>query len=128
MTDPPEREQRLFTLEEASELLATVGPWLEQLQTAHAEMEALQEEVTASVPTNGGGRVHRAFADASERASKALRSITEVGIVVRDPSSGLIDFPAERDGHLVYLCWRLGEEGLAWWHPPDAGFAGRQPL
>ncbi|HUX86133.1 MAG TPA: DUF2203 family protein [Chloroflexota bacterium] len=41
---------------------------------------------------------------------------------------GLVDFPAERDGRVVYLCWRRGEDQIHYWHELDAGFAGRQPL
>jgi hypothetical protein len=49
-------------------------------------------------------------------------------VVVRDPSTGLVDFPAERDGEPVYLCWRLGEDEVAHWHDRDSGFSSRQPL
>ena len=51
-----------------------------------------------------------------------------MGIVVRDPSSGLIDFPSKREGKVVFLCWRVGEERIAYWHDPESGFAGRKPL
>jgi len=125
MTDA---EQRLFTLAEASDLLPTVVPLVEQLRDAQAAMEEIQEEVMTSVPTNGGGRVHRAYQDAASSASEALQELTEMGIIVRAPDSGLIDFPSERDGQIVYLCWRLGEDQIAWWHPPETGFAGRQPV
>lgn len=125
MSDEPDR---LFTLEEASAMLPTVSELVEKLRDAQAAMEEMQEEVMASVPTNGGGKVHRAYQDAAADASNALKEITDLGIVMRDPDSGLIDFPSKRDGQIVYLCWRLGEDAIAWWHPPEAGFAGRQPL
>ena len=51
-----------------------------------------------------------------------------VGVELKDPFSGLVDFPAWRHGHEVYLCWRLGEPDVAHWHELDAGFAGRRPL
>lgn len=117
-----------FTVEEANGLLPILSRQLAALRDAHATMEALQERVTDSVPTNGGGRAHREFADASARAAVIVRKLDELGIVVRDPATGLIDFPSERDGHEVFLCWRLGEPSVAWWHPTDSGFAGRQPL
>lgn len=50
------------------------------------------------------------------------------GITLRDIESGLIDFPALVDGRQVWLCWRLGEDDVAWWHELDSGFAGRRPL
>ena len=120
--------ERLFTLDEANELLPKVVPLLEALRDAHRVMEELQQQVMESVPTNGGGEAHRSFVGASREAEAALRSLNEMGIVVRDPESGLIDFPAERDGQEVFLCWRLGEALIEWWHPPETGFAGRQPL
>ncbi len=50
------------------------------------------------------------------------------GITLRDIEAGLIDFPALVDGRQVWLCWRLGEDDVAWWHELDAGIAGRRPL
>jgi len=49
-------------------------------------------------------------------------------IVVRDVDQGLIDFPGRRDGREIYLCWRLGEESVDFWHDKETGFPGRQPL
>lgn len=120
--------QRLFTLDEAKALLPTVRPLLETLRDAHERMEERYEGVMSSIPTNGGGQVHREFLDASTSATSALEEITELGIVVRDPATGLIDFPSEREGEEILLCWRLGEDDIAWWHLPEAGFAGRQPI
>jgi hypothetical protein len=40
----------------------------------------------------------------------------------------LVDFPTEREGRIVFLCWRADEEGVIWWHEPDSGFLGRKPL
>jgi hypothetical protein len=123
-----EQDVRRFTAEEANALLPKVSPLVEQLQEAQGLMEERQDDVTESIPTNGGGAVHREFLDASTRAAGALRELEELGLVVRDPSSGLVDFPAIREGREVFLCWRLGEEAVAWFHPPETGFAGRQPL
>ena len=52
----------------------------------------------------------------------------EVDLIVRDVESGLVDFAAMRDDEAVYLCWRLGEPSIGFWHPRDTGFGGRQPL
>ena len=123
-----EGEIRQFTADEANALLTTVEPLVRDLQEAHALMEERQDDVTESIPTNGGGAVHREFLEASTRAAKALQTLEEIGLVIRDPASGLVDFPAIRDGREVFLCWRLGEESVAWFHPPETGFAGRQPI
>jgi hypothetical protein len=121
-------EVRYYTVDEANELLPKIEPLVRLLRDAQEKMDERQNEVMESVPTNGGGAAHREFLEASNAATAALEELEGLSIVVRDPSSGLIDFPAERDGTEVYLCWRLGEDSVAWWHPPETGFAGRQPL
>jgi len=60
--------------------------------------------------------------------TEALAELEEKGIVLRDPDSGLIDFPALHLGREVLLCWQLGEDDLEWWHGPEDGFAGRRRL
>lgn len=119
---------KLFTIEEARAVLGEVATLVQELHDAHEVMDARHDEVTESIPTNGGGPVHRIFLDATLAAATALSTLDDMGIIVRDPSSGLIDFPSERDGKRVLLCWKLGETELAWWHPPETGFAGRMPL
>jgi hypothetical protein len=59
---------------------------------------------------------------------EALVGLRELEVVLRDLERGLVDFPALRDGREVYLCWEEGEEQIAFWHEPDAGFAGRRPI
>jgi hypothetical protein len=57
-----------------------------------------------------------------------VEALTSDGIVLRDADTGLIDFPARRDGRLVYLCWRPDEDLVGHWHEVDSGFGGRKPL
>lgn len=57
-----------------------------------------------------------------------LDGLEELGIVLRDPARGLIDFPAVHLGRQIQLCWQLGEDDIGWWHFPEEGFAGRHPL
>ena len=60
---------------------------------------------------------------------KITTEINEAGVQLKDYTRGLIDFPAQRGGRIVLLCWQLGEgDEIEWWHDTDAGFAGRQPL
>jgi hypothetical protein len=56
------------------------------------------------------------------------RELRQLGIELKDHYIGLIDFPCRLNGREVYLCWRLGEADVAFWHELDAGFAGRQKL
>ncbi len=58
-----------------------------------------------------------------------VHEIGRLGIEVKDPEQGLIDFPAMRNGREIYLCWKLGEGGrILYWHDIDAGFAGRRAI
>jgi len=119
---------RVFTVEEANALLPEIVPLLETLRDSQRAMAERQDEVLSSATGNGGGSAGKEFLEASQAAGSALAAITSHGIEVRDPDTGLIDFPSERDGEEIFLCWRLGEDAVAWWHPTDTGFTGRQPL
>jgi hypothetical protein len=119
---------KLFTVEEANALLPSLVPLLESLRDAQRSMAELHDEVTTSAAGNGGGSAGKEFLEASQTAGRAMGEIIELGIFVRDPDTGLIDFPAERDGEEIFLCWRLGEDAVGWWHTTDSGFTGRQPL
>jgi len=59
---------------------------------------------------------------------QAMKEIEDLGVLVKDFDIGLCDFPHKREGRVVYLCWKLDEDKVSWWHDMDAGFAGRQPL
>ena len=130
--------ERTFTADEANAALPEVRPLVERLVEARADLlaaQARQAEVAARVGGNGGGfqpQLAASIAEALTAAETALRealeSLDELGVVVKDLDAGLVDFPSDRDGELVLLCWQLGEERVAWWHTLDAGFASRQPL
>ena len=57
-----------------------------------------------------------------------MRFLDALGIELKDPRLGLVDFPGEMNGRRILLCWRLGEPEVQFWHEVDAGYAGRQPL
>ena len=59
---------------------------------------------------------------------QAIVIVEQRGAVMKDLDVGLLDFPAVRDGQAIYLCWRLGEEDIAFYHGVDEGFSGRRPL
>lgn len=119
---------RRYTAEEANSTLATLSPLLERLRDAQRIMTERRDEVASGVRGNGGGVPGREFLEASRAAGEVLGEIERLGIVVRDPETGLVDFPAERGGEDVFLCWRLGEGAVEWWHPTTSGFADRRPL
>lgn len=119
-------EPRRFTLDEAQALVPALTPLLERLRDAARTIAESQAAVRHNGHGNGGG--HRQRLDATRAAEAALREIEDLGIVVRDPVTGLVDFLSTRDGKDVFLCWRLGEERIAWWHSTTSGFADRRSL
>lgn len=128
-------EPRLHTLESANALLPVVIPTLERLRDDYQHLTALKSDIAAQVATlESRGMVmvaHRAeiaINEAAVRMKTALGELFALGIEVKNLEWGLIDFLAERDGRLVYLCWKLGEGPISYWHDLDAGFAGRQPI
>jgi len=78
--------------------------------------------------SNGSAEAAAAALEAGARIQSILDEIAGLGVILRDLGTGLCDFPAQRDGEPVYLCWRLEEAEVRWWHPRDTGVAGRQPL
>lgn len=62
------------------------------------------------------------------RLQDFIKELNELGVEFKDPRVGLVDFPAVFDGRNVYLCWKLGEEEVGYWHEIDAGFKGRQSV
>ncbi|MBO0778384.1 MAG: DUF2203 domain-containing protein, partial [Ktedonobacteraceae bacterium] len=63
-----------------------------------------------------------------QQLQAATEELQALGCELKDPGTGLVDFLSLRDGQEVYLCWRLGEERILYWHPLHTGIAGRQPL
>jgi hypothetical protein len=123
-------DERLFTLDQANALLPRLRPLLERLQEVQGRLgdrELLQRLRTAAAG-NGGGVAAREAMSTGDEFGRVTAEIESLGVVVRDPASGLVDFPAERNGQAVFLCWRVGEDEVGHWHDRDSGFMGRQPL
>ena len=112
-------------LAERTELLATIE-----------SLKASGESLTKKANSNGHSKsspdpdqLQTDIDRMSREVREILRNIAEKGIILRDPSTGLSDFPAKNAaGQEIYLCWMSGEERIAFWHTPESGFAGRQPL
>jgi hypothetical protein len=129
---------RYFTPTEANELLPTVRPLVEEV-VAHRRALAVatvrHARIATKIAGNGGGvrphEVDELQVTIDAEAAEVVRCVTELqelGVLVKDLDEGLVDFPALRGDEEVLLCWRLGEEGVAFWHTLEDGFAGRKPL
>ena len=129
---------RFFTPEEANDLLPQVRPLVEAMVRARAKLATAEEAHThlgRSVAGNGGHLdpeeirdTREAVEQLSEQLGRTLAALGDLGVLVKDAGSGLVDFPSKRGDEVVLLCWRLGEERVAFWHGTDDGFAGRHPI
>jgi hypothetical protein len=137
--DTPEPEQRLFTLTEAERARKELEPFLVEAMDCRKKLAGLETDlsaVSARITMMGGVIVpyeklatlrveHQQLA---ETLKSALNRILETGCLIKDLEVGLLDFPALINNEQVYLCWRLGEDRIRFYHRQDEGFAGRKPL
>jgi hypothetical protein len=123
--DDPERR---FTREQANAELAGLRERLPRLRDARREVIRSSERITEAVATDGGGVAGSDWFEAQRILKAEVIYLAERGILLRDPETGLVDFPGEVDGRQVFLCWRLGEDEVAWYHGQHAGFSSRKPL
>jgi hypothetical protein len=120
--------ERLFTVEEANAALERLRIALERIREARQVVLRSGERVKETASGNGGGAEGEAYWHALRTLRVELEGLAADGIVLRDADSGLVDFPSEREGRVIQLCWRLGEDRVAFWHEIDAGFGNRKPL
>ncbi len=130
---------RYFTLSEAEALLPSVRSSLESAISSKADLAAIDaelQELMARISMSGGSEINPAQVARRkvERAAlvksigAAIEYIQTNGCVVKDLDMGLLDFPALLGGDEIYLCWKLGEPRIEWWHRINDGFAGRRRI
>lgn len=120
--------EKEFTVEEANALLPALGRSLGVIREARQVVLHGGERIRESAPSNGGGQQGAEYWEALATLRREVEGLTGQGIVLRDAETGLLDFPSRRDGQPVFLCWRQGEDSVAYWHGQESGFAGRKPL
>ncbi|MDQ3966037.1 MAG: DUF2203 domain-containing protein [Actinomycetota bacterium] len=122
---------RLFTVEEANDLLPKLQELLKDVavhRDAVREKAPHLEPILKAAASNGGGRTGSEYAVEAYNLYLAIERIQELGVLLKDLDAGLLDFPHERDGRIVFLCWHPPEEKIGYWHEIQAGYQGRQPL
>ncbi len=143
---------RFYTIDSANEQLAEVREILERLRDERAALIELRDRaverlavVRAAAGEATGGpsddeaaelmgrdqelrRLRLRMQGVIDQMQAAVGELDDRDIVLRDIPTGLIDFPALASGRQVWLCWRLGEGPVEWWHDLDSGFGGRRPL
>ena len=122
---------RYFTLQEANQALTVIRPLMDAIQNIRQEILARKPEVWPVVERaagNGGSQAASKMVTEFERLDALVHQVQDTGVLFKDVNLGLLDFPALKDGREVYLCWKYGEQDIAFWHEIEAGYAGRQPI
>ena len=124
---------KLFTLEEANELLPSVREILQRIQGSRRRLATYRRQAKSAAQgaEQGGGGLEGGslYAAVLTNFTSEMAELEALGVQLKDFDRGLVDFPSLREGRVVLLCWQLGEgDELEWWHDMEAGFGGRTPL
>lgn len=141
MGDSPNPPPKTLTVSEANALLPTVRPLLQQLQGLQRSIVQTNQrldELVAKLATGNGYPIQAIKQHVQELTKhqlqlleafqSALQQLEVLGCMLKDLDIGLVDFYSLRDGQLIFLCWKLEEERVRFWHTLEDGYAGRQLL
>jgi hypothetical protein len=119
-----------FTLEEARRELTTVHALASKLVELKLQLDAqgwdaYRHQYFGGRGPNGDG----SFPKGMETLVEIVKGLEQRGIIVKGLEQGLIDFPHIRgNGEEVYLCWKVGENDINFWHTIEGGFPARRPI
>lgn len=123
---------KLFTIDEANELLPKVRQILYKIKMLHGYSSQFKAEAKSAALASqygGGMKSGSKYVNSLYEIGRLTNEIEEMGIQLKDYERGLIDFPFMRNEKLALLCWQIDDgDEIRWWHEFDTGFAGRQPL
>jgi len=126
-----EENVRTFSLSEARSLMPRLRRMLARVNAMRQALVDMREEIEAArekSEPNGGSPLGPAYLKYMTAFTDGIQKVQSLGVQIKDFQKGLVDFPYEYDGRIVYLCWKVDEDEIAWWHEVDAGFAGRRLL
>jgi hypothetical protein len=130
-------KKKYFTPEQANAMLPLVSRIVRDivelahdLRERHQRLERLMKHPSKLTPSHYEelSEVESELERGKGRMKELERELRQLGVLIKDYFTGLIDFLWLKDDHEVYLCWKLGEPEVSHWHEIDAGFAGRQKL
>jgi hypothetical protein len=123
------RNRRRFTLVEAARTLPLVSRIVKDIVEVHGICSHLQASIESAPRRSSKTEELEAQLEVKlQRLHDLVGEINQVGCELKDCAMGLIDFPARHQGRDIYLCWKLGEDRINYWHELHSGFAGRQPV
>jgi hypothetical protein len=131
--------KKLFTIEEANATLPLVRAIATDLATLSREVIERRERLATLHKNRRPSKSQDAYSEElsqiedeltkdSERLHEYVEELRALGVEPKNGPEGLIDFPCQMEGRVVYLCWKLGESEILHWHELDAGYRGRQSL
>ena len=122
---------KYFTVEEANALLPTLEPLMKKLLARRARASRLAQQMghlLGDYRSNVGAAELSILTQDFVAIERMWAQIQAYGGVVKDVNAGRLDFLSQRNGRDIYLCWRYGEERVAYYHELHTGFAGRQQI
>jgi hypothetical protein len=119
---------KVYSVDGANALLPYLAPTLVELREKFEEAARIKQTVAKVATTNGGSTNRDKWSKTLARVSELVERLQEWELQLRDIETGLVDFPARVEGEEAWLCWRLGEPEVGYWHPRDEGFGSRRPL
>jgi hypothetical protein len=132
------RPLKIFTVREANAMLPLVRAIVGDL--VRLSQEVIERRQRLSLLTSGRmGKPGDLYGDElaqiedelekeGQRLAEYVEELRQLGVEPKSATEGLVDFPTVINGRPAYLCWKLGEAQVSFWHELDAGFRGRQPL
>ncbi len=120
--------EKTYTLQEANALLPFLAPALVELREGYEEATRITTAVGVAAASNGWSHEREEWSRKLARVQELIERLRDWNVALRDIDTGLVDFPTIMDGRDAFLCWRLGEPQVAFWHAAGEGFSGRHPL
>jgi hypothetical protein len=137
MGGSPFRPTKLFTVDEANRTLPLVRAIVSDITSLSREVIERRQRLSQLIAGRDLDRsdlyagelaeIEKDLEHDTRRLQEYIAELRQLGVEPKGPD-GLVDFPAMMDGRIVYLCWKLGEPEVLFWHEVEDGFAGRQPL
>jgi hypothetical protein len=124
----PSKAKRRFTLEQANRTLPYVSRIVSDIVKSHQTATDHQAKLETLRPGRAYDATERELGKACVRLQALVEELLDVGCELKDYQTGLVDFFGRHQGRDVYLCWKLGESRINYWHELHTGFAGRQPV
>jgi hypothetical protein len=138
MSSQEYKPARVFTIEQANAMLPLVRAICSDLSTLASDvlerrhrlalLTAGRELKTGDPYSDELAHMEAELERDARRLQEYVEELRQLGVEPKGAVEGLVDFPCQMDGRVIYLCWKLGEPEVLYWHDLESGYAGRQPL